>query len=58
MSHWPGRDDGTLAFAVDASGDQRAEVCRALVYAGHDVVQLERAERELESVFLELVADQ
>jgi ABC-2 type transport system ATP-binding protein len=50
-----GHDDGTLAFTVNASGDYRAEVCRALVLAGHDVLQLERAERELENVFLELV---
>jgi hypothetical protein len=32
-------------------------VCRALVQEGHDVLQLERAERELESVFLELVGE-
>jgi ABC-2 type transport system ATP-binding protein len=50
-----GKDDGALAFHVRAHGDCRAEVCRALVLAGHDVLQLERAERELESVFLELV---
>src|SRR5688572_3225934 len=52
-----GHDDGTLAFTVNASGDYRAEVCRALVLAGHDVLQLERAERELENVFLELVGE-
>jgi ABC-2 type transport system ATP-binding protein len=52
-----GHDNGTLAFTVDARGDYRAEVCRALVHAGHDVVQLERAERELENVFLELVGE-
>jgi ABC-2 type transport system ATP-binding protein len=50
-----GRDDGALAFTVDAHGDRRAEVCRALVTAGYEVVQLDRAERALESVFLELV---
>ena len=50
-----GKDDGALAFHVTARGDCRAEVCRALVLAGHDVLRLERAERELESVFLELV---
>jgi ABC-2 type transport system ATP-binding protein len=52
-----GRENGALAFTVDARGDYRAQVCRALVHAGHDVVQLERAERELENVFLELVGD-
>jgi ABC-2 type transport system ATP-binding protein len=51
------RENGTLAFTVEARGDYRADVCRALVYAGHDVLQLERAERELESVFLELVGE-
>lgn len=50
-----GLEDGALAFTVDARGDRRAEVCRALVTAGHDVVRLDRAERALESVFLELV---
>ncbi|MGH7576895.1 MAG: ABC transporter ATP-binding protein [Longimicrobiales bacterium] len=50
-----GREDGMLAFRVDTRGDCRAEVCRALVTAGHDVLGLERAERELENVFLELV---
>jgi gliding motility-associated transport system ATP-binding protein len=50
-----GKEDGVFAFAVTASSDCRAEVCRALVMAGYDVLQLERAERELERVFLELV---
>ncbi len=52
-----GHEDGAFAFAVDAQGDRRAEVCRALVAAGHDVLRLDRAERELESVFVELVAE-
>jgi ABC-2 type transport system ATP-binding protein len=51
------REDGTLAFRVTATGDVRAAVCRALVLAGHDVVGLEPAERELENVFLELVKE-
>jgi ABC-2 type transport system ATP-binding protein len=50
-----GRDDAVLAFIVEASNDVRAEVCRALVEAGHDVVRLDRADMELEKVFLELV---
>ncbi len=50
-----GKDDEALVFHVTAQGDCRAQVCRALVMAGHDVLRLERAERELESVFLELV---
>ena len=52
-----GREDGTMAFSVSATGDCRAAVCRALVLAGHDVLGLEPAERELENVFLELVRE-
>jgi ABC-2 type transport system ATP-binding protein len=51
------REDGLLTFTVSSDEDRRAQVCRALVLAGHDVVQLERAERELENVFLELVGE-
>lgn len=50
-----GRDDGALSFHIDATGDCRAAVCRALVEDGHDVLRLDRATSELESVFLELV---
>jgi ABC-2 type transport system ATP-binding protein len=51
------RENGALTFTVSTAEDCRAEVCRALVLAGHDVLQLERAERELENVFLELVGE-
>ncbi|MGH7506994.1 MAG: ABC transporter ATP-binding protein, partial [Longimicrobiales bacterium] len=50
-----GREDGAFELTIDVRGDRRAEVCRALVTAGHDVLRLDRAARELESVFLELV---
>ncbi|MCY3545456.1 MAG: ABC transporter ATP-binding protein [Gemmatimonadetes bacterium] len=46
---------GTLTIRVDGEADVRAPVCRALVEAGHDVIGLTRAERELERVFVELV---
>ncbi len=46
---------GAVAIRVDGEADVRAPVCRALVEAGHDVVGLTRAERELERVFVELV---
>ncbi|MDE2981629.1 MAG: ABC transporter ATP-binding protein [Gemmatimonadota bacterium] len=46
---------GALAIRVDGEADVRAPVCRALVEAGHDVIGLTRAERELERVFVELV---
>jgi ABC-2 type transport system ATP-binding protein len=47
---------GELAFQVEADGDRRAEVCRALVDAGRAVLRLDRGRHELEDVFLELVA--
>ncbi|MGH7555041.1 MAG: ABC transporter ATP-binding protein [Longimicrobiales bacterium] len=50
-----GSDDGAYAFDVSMRSECRAELCRALVLAGHDVLRLERAQRELESVFIELV---
>jgi ABC-2 type transport system ATP-binding protein len=46
---------GAEAFRLSAAEDVRAEVCRKLVDAGHGVLQLSRAERELESIFLKLV---
>ena len=47
--------EGELAFVVDATGDARAEICRALVEAGFGVVRLDRGRHELEAIFLELV---
>ncbi len=46
---------GAVTIRVDGEADVRATVCRALVEAGHDVIGLTRAERELERVFVELV---
>ena len=46
---------GTRVFEIGGTRDVRAEVCRALVEAGHEVVELARAERELENIFLKLV---
>jgi len=54
VSPAPGRT-GELAFEVEAQGDVRAEVCRALVHAGWAVLRLDRGRHELEGVFLELV---
>ena len=45
----------TMTLQVEGDTDLRAEVCRALVEAGHDVVALTRAERQLERVFVGLV---
>ncbi len=46
---------GAVTVRVDGEADLRAPVCRALVEAGHDVIGLSLAERELERVFVELV---
>ena len=51
------REDGVVTLTVSSDEDRRAQVSRALVLAGHDVLLLERAERELENVFLELVGE-
>ena len=49
-------EPGTASFRIEGETDVRAEVCRALVEAGHDVVTLTPAERQLERVFVGLVA--
>ena len=46
---------GAVTWHVECETDLRAAVCRALVEAGHDVIALRRAERELERVFVGLV---
>ncbi len=46
---------GAVTVRVDGEADLRAPVCRTLVEAGHDVIGLSLAERELERVFVELV---
>ena len=57
-----GVDDGiaeesdSATFRVEGEADVRAEVCRTLVEGGHDVITLTRAERQLERVFVGLVA--
>ena len=48
-------DGGSVTFQVEGDSDLRAEVCRALVESGHDVITLTRAERGLERVFVGLV---
>jgi hypothetical protein len=48
-------DAGIAVLFVESAQDRRAEVCRALVEAGWDVVRLERSRQKLESMFLELV---
>jgi len=48
-------DTAAVNFQVEGDSDLRAEVCRALVESGHDVISLNRAERGLERVFVGLV---
>lgn len=48
-------EPGTATFRVEGTTDVRAEVCRALVEAGYEVVALHRAERQLERLFVGLV---
>ena len=50
-----GADAGPATYRVEGAADLRAAVCRALVEADHDVIALNRAERELERVFVGLV---
>jgi ABC-2 type transport system ATP-binding protein len=50
-----GVNDGALMLDVTGSEDVRARVNRALVEAGHDVIKLDRVERQLESIFLQIV---
>ncbi|HET6611595.1 MAG TPA: ABC transporter ATP-binding protein [Kofleriaceae bacterium] len=47
-----GRHDGGDGFEIAATGDVRAAVCRTLVENEIDVLRLDRAVRELESVFM------
>jgi ABC-2 type transport system ATP-binding protein len=48
-------EETIYTFDVTSSRDARADICRALVEAGHDVLKLDRSQSELESVFMKLV---
>jgi ABC-2 type transport system ATP-binding protein len=50
-----GDEAGAERLEVVTASDVRAELVRALVEAGHDVLGLSRTERELENIFLKLV---
>jgi ABC-2 type transport system ATP-binding protein len=47
-------EQGATTLRIEADHDVRPELCKALVDKGIDVLQIGPAERELESVFLEL----
>jgi ABC-2 type transport system ATP-binding protein len=44
-----------VALLVEAAADRRAQICRALVEGGWDVLRLGHSERRLESIFLGLL---
>ncbi len=49
------KDSGAYLYEITAKRDVRAELCRALVENGQDVIGLDRTERELESIFISMV---
>ncbi len=49
-----GDGEGTV-LVVESSDDRRAEICRALVARGCDVIRLGRSSRKLETIFLGLI---
>ncbi|MCP4446761.1 MAG: ABC transporter ATP-binding protein [Myxococcales bacterium] len=53
-----GSEEGATLFEIISGGEIRAEVCRVMVSGGHDVLQLARNHRELESIFLKLVRNE
>lgn len=48
--------EGVVSVALTADGDVRDELCQALVRDSFGILELTRAERELESAFLALLA--
>jgi ABC-2 type transport system ATP-binding protein len=50
-----GMDGAAYTFEVEAQGDIRAEVSRALFEGGHSIIRLEQARHKLENLFLHLI---
>lgn len=50
-----GTEEGGTVFEITSDDDVRAEACRVIASAGHDILQLAPDHRELESIFLKLV---
>jgi ABC-2 type transport system ATP-binding protein len=50
----PERGPGIVSMRVHAGGDVRDELCKKLLDSGYGLLELARAERELENVFLKL----
>ena len=53
----PYEQGGGVVFVLSTSKDVRAEVSRAVVIAGHDLIKLDYARSELENTFIRLVGD-
>jgi len=49
------RGDGVIDLVVETGSDIRADISRALVHGGYGVIRIDRADMELEEVFLQLV---
>ncbi|MCZ6915657.1 MAG: ABC transporter ATP-binding protein [Gemmatimonadetes bacterium] len=49
------RDDGVIDLMIETGSDIRADLSRALVQAGYGVIRIDRADMELEEVFLQIV---
>jgi ABC-2 type transport system ATP-binding protein len=50
--------DGVVALAIDTGSDVRAEIAKALVTGGHDLLKLDFAVRSLEDIFVELTTEE
>jgi ABC-2 type transport system ATP-binding protein len=50
-----GADEGGHELEITSTDDVRAALARALVEGGHGLIRLDRAQRQLESIFLQLV---
>ena len=48
--------DGITSLRVDSSADLRAQVARALVMGGIDLLRIDRGAGRLETIFLQLTA--
>jgi ABC-2 type transport system ATP-binding protein len=52
------RDNGNLEFETHAGQDVRADVARAVVQSGYDLIELHRVGLSLEDIFLQLTEDE
>lgn len=50
--------DGVTALVIETNSDCRAELAKAVVTAGHDLLRLDFAVRSLEDIFVELTTEE